>query len=128
MAERKILLVDDEDLILRAFSNKLTKDGYTVETAASAEEALEILPGNYFQVMFLDLNLPNMTGVQLCREIRKDMPVPIIYAVTGCCSLFEVADCRDAGFDDLFEKPIDTNTLAKAAKDGFDRVESWWST
>ena len=75
--------------------------------------------------MFIDLKLPKMDGVELCKQIRKDRPLAVIYAVTGYPSLFELAHCREAGFDDYFIKPIDLEVLLKASEDAFARIDRW---
>jgi DNA-binding response OmpR family regulator len=75
--------------------------------------------------MFLDLNLPGMNGMDLCRRIKKDKPMAIVFAVTGYASLFELVDCREAGFDDYFKKPVDMKSLVKAANDAFERIDRW---
>ncbi len=125
MSNRKILVVDDEEAILNLFEQAFSRDGYKVRTAESAEEALELLKGEKIQVMFLDLNMPGMNGIDLCKEIRKDFPMAIIHAVTGYSSLFELADCREAGFDDYFTKPVNLIALQKAAKDAFEKLDRW---
>ncbi len=125
MSNRKILVVDDEEAILNMFERAFSRGGYKVRTAESAEEALELLKGEKIQVMFLDLNMPEMNGVDLCKEIRKDFPMAIIHAVTGYSSLFELADCREAGFDDYFTKPVNLTGLQKAAKDAFEKLDRW---
>ena len=94
MSEKKIFIVDDDEFILDSFEIAFRKVGYIVRSAASAEKALEILNQENINVMFLDLNLPGMNGVELCRQIRNNNPVALIYAVTGYNSLFEFADCR----------------------------------
>lgn len=125
MSEKKILVVDDEvhvrDMLEQAFS----KAGYTVRLAESAEETLDILKDEKIQVMFLDLKLPGMNGVELCRKIRKESPIAIIHAITAYASLFELADCREAGFDDYFIKPVDLEVLFKAAQDAFEKIDRW---
>ncbi len=125
MTTKRILVVDDEKAILLLFEAAFTKLGYTVITTESAHEALTLLKKKEIPVMFLDLNMPEMDGVKLCREIRKDMPMAIIYAITGHPSLFELADCRDAGFDDYFKKPVNLSTLVKTAEDAFEKIERW---
>ncbi len=122
---RKILVVDDEREILDGFEQAFRNADYTVHCAESAEEALEVLNRENSQVMFLDLKLPNMDGVELCKQIRKDRPLAVIYAVTGYPSLFELAHCREAGFDDYFIKPIVLEVLLKAAEDAFARIDRW---
>ena len=123
--DRKILVVDDEREILDGFEQAFRNADYTVHCAESAEEALEVLNRENSQIMFLDLKLPNMDGVELCKQIRKDRPLAVVYAVTGYPSLFELAHCREAGFDDYFIKPIDLEVLLKAAEDAFARIDRW---
>ena len=128
MSEKKILVVDDEEPTRDVFEQAFRKVGYTVHPAKSGEEALKILKDENIQVMFLDLNMPDMNGLELCQEIRKDSPMAIIHAVTGYASLFELSDCRDAGFDDYFDKPINLEQLYKAAQSAFDRLDRWKKT
>ena len=125
MNEKQILVVDDEAGIVAMLERFFSQAGYTVKSAESAEEALEILKHNNIHVMFLDLNLPGMNGVELCRQLRKHRPMDIIYAVTGYAALFELADCREAGFDDYFTKPVELKKLLKAAQDAFEKIERW---
>ncbi len=127
MAEKTILVVDDEKTILNMFSLAFTKQGYQVQAAASAEEALEILSNEKIHVMFLDLNLPKMNGIELCRAIKKQLPMSILYALTGYASLFELSDCRDAGFDDYYKKPVSMKVLLEAVETGFEKIERWRS-
>jgi len=71
MTEKKILVVDDEITIRELYVKVLTKAGYTVFTAGSAEEALDLLEDSPYLVYFLHLNLPGMNGGELCRNIKK---------------------------------------------------------
>jgi len=123
--DRKILVVDDEEPIRNMLERAFIKNGYTVQSAESAEQALEILKQENIQVMFLDLKLPGMNGVDLCRQIRKDKPIALIYAITGYSSFFELADCREAGFDDYFTKPFELKVVLKAAEDAFEKIDRW---
>jgi CheY-like chemotaxis protein len=123
--EKKILVVDDEAIMREMATAAFTNIGYTVKSAESAEEALEILKNESFLVMYLDLNLPGMNGVDLCRQIRSDNPVAICHAITAYTSLFELADCRDAGFDDYFPKPTDLNIILKSAETAFEKLARW---
>jgi CheY-like chemotaxis protein len=125
MSEKRILVVDDEKQIRDMYSQAFTRAGYEVTTAESAEEALEIFKKEQFWVLFLDLNLPGMNGVDLCREIRKQYPMSIAYAVTGYASLFELSDCRDAGFEDYFTKPASLSDLLEAAEYAFKKLARW---
>lgn len=123
--EKKILVVDDEDVIREMLEDAFSEAGYSVVCAENGEDALGILEQNKIQVMFLDLKMPGMNGLDLCRRIREDHPVACIYAMTGYTSLFDLAECREAGFDDYFVKPIDLSLLFQAAKDAFEKLERW---
>jgi len=119
------MIVDDELSIRTLLNRAFSKKGYDVITAESGEEALEILNKDNIQVMFLDLKLPGINGIDLCRQIRIDNSIACIYAMTGFGSLFELSDCRDAGFDDYFLKPVDLTVLLKTAEDAFSKLERW---
>ena len=122
--ERKILVVDDEEVIREMLEKAFTKVGYKVCLAESAEQALEVLTPD-MQVMFLDLKLPGMNGLELCRKIRSKYPMACIFAITGYASLFELSDCREAGFDDYFTKPVRLEMLFMAAQVSFEKIERW---
>ncbi len=105
---KKILVVDDARPILMLFEQICRRGGAdVVKTAESAEEALQILEEERFGAMFFDLQLPGMSGVNLCKKIRKRFPEALIVAVTGHPKVFELAACREAGFDHYLTKPID---------------------
>jgi len=125
MNEKKILVVDDDEAIRDILKQALTKGGYEVRTAEDAEKAKEILSQESIMVIFLDLNLPGMNGVDFCRQIRKENCVGIVYALTGYTDLFGLLECRRAGFDDFFTKPVSIQLLLEAAGDAFRRIERW---
>ena len=76
-------------------------------------------------VMFFDIKLPGMTGVELCRQVRKDNHIALIFAMTGYGGLFEPSDCREAGFDDCFAKPIRVEMILKVAREAFEKLDRW---
>jgi len=120
-----ILIVDDEWSIRSLFEEVLMDAGYRVRSSENAEEALKILQEENINVIFLDLKLFGMNGIELCKRIRGKNPLAIIYAMTGWAGLFEVEECREAGFDDFFRKPIATETITKAVEDAFEKIERW---
>jgi DNA-binding response OmpR family regulator len=121
----KVLVVDDE-LSIRSLLEELLSDaGYDVRLAENGEMALDILKTEDIGVIFLDLRLFGMNGIELCRNIRKTNPVSLIYAITGWSGLFEIEECREAGFDDFFAKPISAEMLTKAVADAFEKLGRW---
>lgn len=127
MEEKRILVVDDQEVIREIFKKSFERAGYTVLTAGSAEEALEIMPKTPCSVLFLDLDLPGMSGIELCRIVRKQWPMAIPYAVTGYTTLYHLMECREAGFEDYFPKPVKMSDLRGAAERAFEKLERWKS-
>jgi len=125
MPDKKILVVDDEIAILEVMKEIFALKGYSVSAVESAEEALDILNKEAFAVMFLDLKLPGMDGIELCKRVRKNNLGAVIYALTGYTNFYTLMDCRVAGFDDFFVKPVGLEVLIRAAEDAFEKVERW---
>jgi len=123
--KKKILIVDDEAMIRDMLNAVFTEGGYKVFTAENAETAMMILGAENIMVMFLDLSLPGVNGIELCKKIRKENQIGILYAFTGYSNIFGLLECRAAGFDDFFEKPTDVKILLKAAQDAFEKLERW---
>lgn len=124
---KKILVVDDDTIFLRIMRHGLEKAGYEVLVAENAVEALDKVRSEGMQVFFLDLSLPDMDGLALCRTIRGENPAAVTIAVTSYSSVFEILKCREAGFDDYFRKPIEMSHIVQAAGEAFARIERWKS-
>ena len=125
MSEKVILIVDDEEQILNMLKELFGGEGYKVLAAGSAEEALDLLRQESAMVMFLDLKLPGMSGIDLCKRIRKENQIAVIHALTGYSNFFGLLECRAAGFDDFFTKPAALPLLLKAAEQAFEKIERW---
>jgi len=119
------MIVDDEVSIRDLFQSAFSDAGYSVHLAENGEQALRILKQYEIDLIFLDLKLFGMNGIELCRQIKKDKPVSIIYAITGWTGLFEVEECREAGFDDYFTKPFQLDVLFRAVEDAFEKLDRW---
>jgi len=115
-----LIITADEGGIIEANKSFLQHMSFT-----HAEKAIEILARESIMVMFLDLNLPGMSGIDLCRKIRKENQIAVINALTGFSNIYGLLECRGAGFDDFFIKPITLKALFKAAEDAFDKIERW---
>lgn len=123
--EQHILVVDDEASVRELVQAALEGVGYRVWLAGEAEEASQLAASQRMRVMFLDLHLPGQSGLELGRRLRQADPLCILHAMTGLPSLFQLVDCREAGFDDYFLKPLDLATLIKAARQAFEKLERW---
>ncbi len=109
-ATRNILVVDDEPQITRVLKTSLSSYGYGIRTAADGEEALQVIHDWSPDLIITDLRMPNMDGLELCREVRKKSQVPIIVlSVKGEESI--KVQALDAGADDYVTKPFSMNEL-----------------
>jgi two-component system KDP operon response regulator KdpE len=108
--KKNILVVDDEAQITRVLKTSLSSQGYGIRTAADGEEALHVLRDWSPDLIVTDLRMPNMDGLELCREVRKGSRVPIIVlSVKGEESI--KVQALDAGADDYVTKPFSMNEL-----------------
>jgi CheY-like chemotaxis protein len=122
---KKILVVDDEASVRDLLKDIFSDAGYDVLLAEGSELAIEILKEEEIKVIFLDLKLFGMNGIELCKQIRKNNPIAIIFAMTGWGALYDIEECREAGFDDFFTKPAQPDTLLKAVDDAFEKLDRW---
>ena len=125
MNKKRILVVDDEPQILELYIQAFERAGYEVTAASNAQDALTEMKRRSCPVVISDLNMPGMNGVELCRQIRKDWPMTMVIAVTGYASLFELSDCRDAGFEDYFNKPVRLKELIAEVEQCFVKHDRW---
>jgi two-component system KDP operon response regulator KdpE len=109
MADR-VLVVDDEQQILRALRTSLRGAGYEVETAATAEGALAAAAMRPPEAVILDLVLPDGTGIDVTRELRKWSTAPVILLSAVGEERDKIA-ALDAGADDYVTKPVGIDEL-----------------
>ena len=110
MTSPNILVVDDEPQIRRVLRSTLSFRGYTIGEAASGEEALERIRKLKPDLILLDVNLPGMSGVEACREIRRFTDAPIIILTVRSAERDKVM-ALDAGADDYVTKPFGIEEL-----------------
>lgn len=116
--KQQILIVDDEPDILEFLSYNLTKEGYDVKTANNGKEALEILPAISPHLLILDIMMPEMDGVELCKKIKDDQLAQnaAIAFLTARNEDFTQIAALDAGGDDFITKPIKPRVFLSRVK------------
>ena len=102
-----------------------TLAGFSPKTACSAEEALIIAEKEKFEIFFLDIKLPKMNGIDLCKILKKDHPASFFFSMTGYASVFDLVKCRESGFDDYFIKPFTLEAVVKVVSETFEKIERW---
>jgi two-component system KDP operon response regulator KdpE len=110
MTSATILIVDDEPQIRRVLRTTLTSQSYAVVEAKSGEEALEKFRQDHPDLVLLDVNMPGMSGLDVCREIRETSELPVIM-LTVRNSERDKVQALDAGADDYVVKPFGAQEL-----------------
>lgn len=105
-----LLIVDDEPAILETVEHRFQKEGYTTFTASSAEEATRLFRRVKPDLIILDLMLPQRSGWDFCRSIRKESSVPIIM-LTARADQSDRVKGLELGADDYVTKPYDLSEL-----------------
>jgi PAS domain S-box-containing protein len=107
----KILIVEDDELVAEAVASVLTNQNYVVEFAKDGQSAWELIENFDYDLLLLDVVLPKLDGISLCRQIRnRNLSMPILL-LTGRDSSHEKAIGLDAGADDYLVKPFDQEEL-----------------
>jgi len=112
---RTILLVDDDALMRRSLAFNLERSSYSVQTAATAEDALEIVHQNRPDLVLLDIGLPGMDGLEALRKLRDELGIPVILLTARRRELDEVLGL-EMGADDYVTKPFDFDVLLAHVK------------
>jgi two-component system, OmpR family, KDP operon response regulator KdpE len=105
-----ILVVDDQPQIRRVLRTALVAKGYEVDDASGGEEAFEKLREQKYDVILLDINMPDIRGTEVCRTIRSTSDVGIIM-LTVRNSEIDKVDALDSGANDYVTKPFSTPEL-----------------
>ena len=110
MTEKQILIVDDDEDLSFIISDMLQGYGYTVTCADSGEAAFALLSQHTYHLILLDINLPDATGFELCRELRRVSTVPVIFASARTSETDRITGF-DIGGDDYLPKPYSMKEL-----------------
>lgn len=121
MSSGRILVVDDDPQIRRVLKVTLTGDGYEVDDAKDGEAALEKLREQRFDLLLLDFNMPGMSGLEVCRAIRRSSEIAIIM-LTVRDTEEDTIQALDAGADDYVTKPFKPSELSARIRAALRRV------
>ena len=111
----KILVVDDEKLIVKGIKFSLEQDGMDIDVAYDGEEALELIKKNDYDLAVLDVMLPKMDGLQVCREVREFSQMPIIMVTAKGEDMDKILGL-EYGADDYMTKPFNILELKARIK------------
>ncbi len=119
----RILIVDDDEEALETISDILQEKGFYTETAKTGKEALEKVEKRVFNVVLLDIKLPDMSGIEVLKALNgKHLPTMTIM-ITANATMQNAVDANNFGASAYILKPIDPETLFRAIKECLKKQE-----
>ena len=116
-----VLVVDDESAIRYSFTKTLQRIGYQVDSAASGEEALDLIDKSQYEVILTDIRMPGISGVDLLSHIREKSPDTSVIMVTGYASLPTAVESLRLGAHDYLVKPSSSRDIRESVARGVER-------
>ena len=115
MSEQVVLVVEDEENLLEAIKYNLEKDGYKVQSAMDGEQGLELARQSEPSMIILDIMLPKLDGIEVCRILRRESNVPILMLTAKSEEIDRVVGL-ELGADDYVTKPFSMRELLARTK------------
>ncbi len=114
----QILIVDDNPANLDIFQTRLAAQGYEILTASDGEEALAVAREKQPDLILLDIMMPKLSGIEVCRRLKDDSSQPFtpIVMVTAMADPKDVVAGLEAGADEYLTKPVDQTALVARVK------------
>ncbi len=122
MAQKRVLVVDDERLIVKGIRFSLEQDGLQVDCAYDGEEAVEYARNNNYDIILLDVMLPKLTGFEVCQQIREFSNVPIVMITAKGDDMDKILGL-EYGADDYITKPFNILEVKARIKAIMRRIE-----
>lgn len=120
---KKILIIEDEQSILKLLSYNIEREGYEVESSMDGQEGLDMALTNNYDMILLDLMLPNKDGMEICREIRQEKIETPIIMLTAKDSEIDKIIGLEIGADDYITKPFSPREVIARMKAVFRRYK-----
>lgn len=121
---KKVLVVDDDPVVARSFDRVLSDKGYAVITASDGPEALKKLADAEYDVVFTDIRMPGMDGIQLAERVKARRPWLPVVIITGYGSLENEARADAAGVAQFLHKPLSAEMIEASASKAVARAKA----
>lgn len=123
-APRKILVVDDDPVICKSFNRVLSGKGYAVITAADGQEALSKLAAEEYDVVYTDIKMPGMSGLEVAEKVKANQPWTPVVIITGYGSAENEARAKAAGVRSFLHKPLSPDMIVASARAALEETGS----
>jgi DNA-binding NtrC family response regulator len=114
MTRKKILVIDDEDIVRTSCNRTLSPGGFEVKLAINGQEGLRMLTNENFDLVLTDLKMPDMDGIEVLRQIKQDWPDVEVIIITGYQTVDTAVKAIKLGAFDYIEKPFTPDALITA--------------
>jgi DNA-binding NtrC family response regulator len=124
----KVLLIDDDQDFLDILAERMTIRDIEVTTVSSAREAIGLVEKNWYDTIVLDLQMPEIDGMQALEKLKAINPDLQIILLTGHATVAKGVQAMKLGATDVMEKPVDIRVLTEKIKKAPAKKISWWKS
>ena len=114
-ASRRVLVVDDDPVVAKSFKRVLSSKGYAVIAAQNGEEALKKLSAEKYDLVFTDIKMPGMSGIEVAERVKASQPWLPVVIVTGYGTLADQVRAEAAGVSSFLNKPLSPEMIESSA-------------
>lgn len=123
MVERSILLIDDEEIILKSLNSILAHEGYKVTQADSGEKGLGLFEKGEYPLVITDLVMSGSGGLNVIKQVKQTRPETMVLMITGCGETERTVQAMTEGADDYILKPCKKDELVQKVADCFAKLD-----
>jgi DNA-binding NtrC family response regulator len=116
MNQGKVLVIDDEDIVLTSCHRALTPVGYEVRMAKRGMDGLKMLRNEPFDIVLVDIKMPDMDGIEVLRRIKEEWPDMPVVIITGFSTIDAAVFTIKLGAYDYIEKPFSPERIVSTIK------------
>jgi two-component system NtrC family response regulator len=122
MKTSRILVVDDDDSLRRVLQVQLEQDGYSVVSAASAQQAFSLLQLRGYDLVITDLRMPGLSGIEVLKQVKSQYPETVVMVLTAFGSVETAVEAMKAGAYDFLTKPVHPDELSLVVARALDHL------
>ena len=123
MEKKSILVIDDDEVVLNSIADALRLEGHKVDTAETGKEAIGKGNLRFYNLILIDIRLPDMEGTELLKAMKETTPKMVKIIVTGYPSLQNATEALNKGADGYVIKPVDIPKLLTTVKEHLQKQE-----
>jgi DNA-binding NtrC family response regulator len=120
MEKGKVLVIDDEDIVLKSVNKILSEENYEVDVSSSGRQGIDWAIERSYDVILTDIRMPDIGGMRVLRDIKRAKPSLAVIMITGYASVQSAVQAMKLGAADYLEKPFTPDQLLKAVASALD--------